>query len=63
MLLEFQGLQKELDELLPAIDLNSSLEDRLFTAGYPRKISWARNYSERYWFHSDLKKSELHPLG
>ncbi len=24
---------------------------------YPRKISWARNYSARYWFHSVLKKS------
>ncbi len=29
----------------------------------PRKISWARNYSARYWFYSALKKSELHPLG
>ncbi len=34
MLLEFQGLRKELDEILPAVDLNSSLEDRLFTAGF-----------------------------
>ena len=23
----------------------------------PRKISWARNDSARYWFHSALKKS------
>ncbi len=28
----------------------------LFTNN-PRKISWARNYSARYWFHSVLKKS------
>ncbi|MDD5267630.1 MAG: NADH-quinone oxidoreductase subunit C [Methylococcales bacterium] len=27
-------LRKELSELMPAIDLNSSLEDRLYTAGY-----------------------------
>ncbi|MDD5320793.1 MAG: NADH-quinone oxidoreductase subunit C [Methylococcales bacterium] len=27
-------LRKELSEIMPAIDLNSSLEDRLFTAGY-----------------------------
>jgi len=27
-------LRKELSEILPAIDLNSSLEDRLYTAGY-----------------------------
>jgi len=31
---EFRVLRKELDEILPAVDLNSSLEDRLFTAGY-----------------------------
>ena len=30
---------------------------------YPRKISWARIYSARYWFHSALKKSKLHPFG
>ncbi len=27
-------LRKELDEIMPALDLNTSLEDRLFTAGY-----------------------------
>jgi len=27
-------LSKELSEIMPAIDLNSSLEDRLYTAGY-----------------------------
>jgi len=27
----------------------------------PKKISWEQNYSARYWFHSALKKSELHP--
>lgn len=37
MLLELIGLRKELDEILPAIDLNSSLEDRLFTAGFLSK--------------------------
>ncbi len=34
MLAELKGLKKELNEILPAIDLNSSLEDRLFTAGF-----------------------------
>ncbi len=34
MLLELKSLRKELDEILPALDLNSSLEDRLFTAGF-----------------------------
>ncbi|MGZ8226399.1 MAG: hydrogenase large subunit [Methylococcaceae bacterium] len=29
-----QQLKKELSEIMPAIDLNSSLEDRLYTAGY-----------------------------
>ncbi len=24
---------------------------------YPRKISWARDYSAIHWFHSALKKS------
>ncbi|MFK5948197.1 MAG: NADH-quinone oxidoreductase subunit C [Methylococcales bacterium] len=37
MLSELKGLRKELNEILPAIDLNSSLEDRLFTAGYLSK--------------------------
>ncbi len=27
---------------------------------YPRKISWVRNYSARYWFHGALKKFDLH---
>jgi len=31
---EIVKLRKELDEILPALDLNSSLEDRLYTAGY-----------------------------
>ena len=34
MLAELKELKKELNEILPAIDLNSSLEDRLFTAGF-----------------------------
>jgi Ni,Fe-hydrogenase III large subunit/Ni,Fe-hydrogenase III component G len=34
MQLELKQLRKELDEIIPAIDLNSSLEDRLYTAGY-----------------------------
>lgn len=34
MLAELKALKKELDEVLPALDLNSSLEDRLFTAGF-----------------------------
>ena len=39
----------------------SLVESRLNTKEqknyYPRKISWARNDSARYWFHSALKKS------
>lgn len=31
---ELKQLRKELDEIIPAIDLNSSLEDRLYTAGF-----------------------------
>ena len=31
---EMLQLKKELSEVMPAIDLNSSLEDRLYTAGY-----------------------------
>ncbi len=31
---ELKALRKELDEILPALDLNSSLEDRLLTAGW-----------------------------
>ncbi|WP_305908681.1 NADH-quinone oxidoreductase subunit C [Methylomarinum sp. Ch1-1] len=31
---EIQALRAELDELLPALDLNSSLEDRLLTTGF-----------------------------
>ena len=31
---EVLWLRKELSEIMPAIDLNSSLEDRLYTAGY-----------------------------
>lgn len=31
---ELKVLRKELDETIPALDLNSSLEDRLFTTGY-----------------------------
>jgi len=31
---EIIRLRKELSEIMPAIDLNSSLEDRLYTAGY-----------------------------
>ena len=31
---ELIDLRKELDEIIPALDLNSSLEDRLFTAGF-----------------------------
>jgi Ni,Fe-hydrogenase III large subunit len=31
---EIIQLKKELSEIMPAIDLNSSLEDRLYTAGY-----------------------------
>lgn len=31
---ELTDLRKELDEIIPALDLNSSLEDRLFTAGF-----------------------------
>ncbi|MDF1583311.1 MAG: NADH-quinone oxidoreductase subunit C [Methyloprofundus sp.] len=31
---ELKDLRKELDEIIPALDLNSSLEDRLFTSGY-----------------------------
>ena len=34
LLQELKALRKELDELIPALDLNSSLEDRLFTSGY-----------------------------
>lgn len=34
ILQELKGLRKELDEIIPPLDLNSSLEDRLFTAGY-----------------------------
>jgi len=34
MIDELNVLRKELDEIIPALDLNSSLEDRLFTAGY-----------------------------
>ena len=34
MRLELKKLRKELDEIIPAIDLNSSLEDRLYTAGF-----------------------------
>lgn len=34
LLQESKALRKELDELIPALDLNSSLEDRLFTSGY-----------------------------
>ena len=34
LLQELKDLRKEMDELIPALDLNSSLEDRLFTAGY-----------------------------
>ncbi len=34
LLRELTDLRNELDEILPAIDLNSSLEDRLFTAGF-----------------------------
>jgi len=34
MLIELLNLRQELDQILPAIDLNSSLEDRLFTTGY-----------------------------
>lgn len=34
MLEEIKHLRAELDEIIPAIDLNSSLEDRLFTTGY-----------------------------
>jgi Ni,Fe-hydrogenase III large subunit/Ni,Fe-hydrogenase III component G len=34
MELELTSLRKELNEILPALDLNSSLEDRLFTSGY-----------------------------
>ncbi|MCF7971443.1 MAG: NADH-quinone oxidoreductase subunit C [Methylococcaceae bacterium] len=31
---EINALRKALNELIPALDLNSSLEDRLFTSGY-----------------------------
>ncbi len=31
---ELKDLRKELDDIIPALDLNSSLEDRLFTSGY-----------------------------
>lgn len=31
---ELKDLRKELDGIIPAMDLNSSLEDRLFTTGY-----------------------------
>ena len=31
---ELAELRSELDEIIPALDLNSSLEDRLFTAGF-----------------------------
>lgn len=31
---ELRDLRAELDEIIPALDLNSSLEDRLYTAGY-----------------------------
>jgi len=34
MLQELSSLRTELDEIIPAVDLNSSLEDRLLTAGY-----------------------------
>jgi hypothetical protein len=34
-----------------------------YVSDNPRKISWARIYSARYWFQSALKKSELHPFG
>ncbi|OQK18595.1 hydrogenase [Methyloprofundus sedimenti] len=34
LLQELTDLRKELNELIPALDLNSSLEDRLFTSGY-----------------------------
>lgn len=34
MLKELKALRTELDEVLPALDLNSSLEDRLVTTGY-----------------------------
>ena len=31
--------------------------DNVISFVNPRKISWALNYSARYWFHSALKKS------
>jgi Ni,Fe-hydrogenase III large subunit len=31
---DIERLRKELSDIMPAIDLNSSLEDRLYTAGY-----------------------------
>jgi Ni,Fe-hydrogenase III large subunit len=34
ILQELKDLRKELNEIIPPLDLNSSLEDRLFTAGY-----------------------------
>ncbi len=34
LLQELKALRKELDDTIPALDLNSALEDRLFTSGY-----------------------------
>ena len=34
LLTEIQELRAELSQIMPALDLNSSLEDRLYTAGY-----------------------------
>lgn len=40
---ELISLRKELDEIVPALDLNSSLEDRLLTAGFLSEQT-AQNY-------------------
>ena len=34
LLIEIEELRAELAQIIPAIDLSSSLEDRIYTAGY-----------------------------